>query len=233
MTVKERIKAFIKWKKLNISAFCESIGVSNAYISSMRVSIQPDKLKSIALKYPELNIDWLLTGKGEMIIDNDNYQLSDNKPDYLKKKLIPMYDDVITKGGVDGNVIEVDSSHSPSEFIDAGDWFPEATSAVRHYGDSMVEYPSGSILVLKRVVDVRLLMWGRNYVIETSEYRITKQLQDGGNDYIIGYSTNKDTYPDGKQIHSPIYIPKDTIRHFDVVLGCVIKEYSDGGIIIR
>ena len=117
---------------------------------------------------------------------------------------------------------------SVAEYIDTGDWFKEATAAIRHYGDSMVEYPSGSILALKRVYDLNLLIWGRNYCIETTEFRITKRLQDGGEDYILAYSSNTETYPDGTLIHSPIKIPKVSIRHIDLVLGCVAKEYSNG-----
>ena len=237
MTVKERIKAFIKWKEISTSAFCESISVSNAYVSSMRVSIQPDKLQSIALNYPELNIDWLLTGDGNMINPKkhkEKQHVSEHTPIYSnEKKLIPMYDDVLTKGGIESGVYNTQISTKPNEWIDAGDWFRDATAAIRHYGDSMVEYPSGSILALKRVVDNRLLVWGRNYVIETTEYRITKQLQDGGDKYLIGYSSNKDTYPDGRQIHAPIYIPKDSVRSIDQVIGCVTKEYSDGTIDIK
>ena len=148
-----------------------------------------------------------------------------------KKNLIPFYDDVSTIGGLNDRVANTDPS-SPTEWIDAGDWFPEATAAIRHYGDSMVEYSSGSILALRRVNDQRLIMNGHNYVIETSEYRVTKQLQDDG-DHFMAYSTNRETYPDGRQIHAPFSIPKDAIRYIYLVLGCVTKEYSNGAIQIR
>lgn len=39
----------------------------------------------------------------------------------------------------------MEANNKVAEEIDAGDWFPEATAAIHHYGDSMVEYPSGSI----------------------------------------------------------------------------------------
>ncbi|MCM0719847.1 hypothetical protein NBH15_16370 [Parabacteroides sp. W1-Q-101] len=149
-----------------------------------------------------------------------------------KKNLIPFYDDVSTIGGLNDRVVNTDPNSSPTEWIDAGDWFPEATAAIRHYGDSMVEYSSGSILALRRVNDQRLIMNGRNYVIETSEYRVTKQLQDDG-DHFMAYSTNRETYPDGRQIHAPFSIPKDAIRYIYLVLGCVTKEYSNGAIQIR
>ena len=161
--------------------------------------------------------------------DNKKAEKEDILP--IKKKLIPFYDDVSTIGGLNDRIATADANN-PTEWIDAGDWFPEATAAIRHYGDSMVEYPSGSILALKRVNDLRLIMNGRNYVIETTEYRVTKQLQDEG-DHFMAYSTNRETYPNGHQIHAPFPIPKDAILHIDLVLGCVTKEYSNGAIPIR
>lgn len=67
MTVKERLIEYISYKKISKSDFCRTIGVSTAFVSSMRISIQPDKIKNIALKYPDLNTGWLLTGEGEML----------------------------------------------------------------------------------------------------------------------------------------------------------------------
>ena len=165
----------------------------------------------IANKF-DVSREWLLYGKGEML----------KTP---QKKQIPLYDDDVTMGGMNGSVADVNTAARPTEWIDAGDWFPNATSAMHHYGDSMIEYPSGCILALKRVNNWALLVNGENYVIETDEFRITKQVQDEG-EYIMAYSSNRETYPDGHLIYSPIKIPKDSIRHLDLVLGCVIKKFS-------
>lgn len=67
MGTKERLIEYLNHKKVSKSAFCTSIGVSHAYITSMRKSIQPDKLEKISEYYPDLNINWLMTGEGEMI----------------------------------------------------------------------------------------------------------------------------------------------------------------------
>ena len=66
MTVKDRIKLYCKAEGLTISAFEESIGVSNGYVNAISKSIGLDKLNTIIEKYSNLNIEWLLTGKGEM-----------------------------------------------------------------------------------------------------------------------------------------------------------------------
>jgi hypothetical protein len=147
----------------------------------------------------------------------------------IAKKKIPFYD-VQTIGGINRLSANMDAVKHPEQWIDAGDWFIDATAAMRHYGNSMVEYPSGCILALREIIDKDLIVYGKNYVIETDEYRITKRLQrcDSDNEYLIAYSTNPETYPDGKQIHEPIPIHRKSIRHLAIVLGYVVKEQSSG-----
>lgn len=65
--MKQRIKEYLKYKGVKIIDFSATIGVSNAYVSSIRRSIQPDKLARIQQAYPDLNIEWLVTGRGNML----------------------------------------------------------------------------------------------------------------------------------------------------------------------
>ncbi|RCW29687.1 hypothetical protein [Marinilabilia salmonicolor] len=67
MSVKERLKTFIRYRGVGERQFCRTIGVSESFVSAMRISLQPDKIASIIHQYPELNINWLLTGEGSMI----------------------------------------------------------------------------------------------------------------------------------------------------------------------
>jgi transcriptional regulator with XRE-family HTH domain len=65
-TVKERLKDFIKSKGIGQAAFEKAVGLSNGYVNNIRQSIQPDTLLRISQCYPELNINWLMTGEGVM-----------------------------------------------------------------------------------------------------------------------------------------------------------------------
>lgn len=67
MNVKERLKEFIKYKNYSVRRFETEIGLSHGYVNNIRVSIQPDKLISIALRFPDLNLNWLFTGNGKML----------------------------------------------------------------------------------------------------------------------------------------------------------------------
>lgn len=68
--VLNRIKQFIDYKGIAISAFEKSIGMSNASLGkSLKTggTIGADKLGNILIAYPEINLYWLVTGKGEML----------------------------------------------------------------------------------------------------------------------------------------------------------------------
>lgn len=67
MTVKNRIIEFIEAKKISKRGFADSIGKSNSYVNNIVSTITADVLNKIRIVYPELNIDWLLTGEGDML----------------------------------------------------------------------------------------------------------------------------------------------------------------------
>ena len=66
-TVKERLTKYLEVKKISKSEFGRVVGVSSAYVSSITRTISPAVLKTIGLNYPDLNIEWLLTGEGQML----------------------------------------------------------------------------------------------------------------------------------------------------------------------
>ena len=204
------LKTFRKYNKISQQELADYLGVGQSFIS---------QIERGASSIPQSMI--------EKIRSNPDWEINEDVEDHSGRK-IPLYYDAPTIGGMNDMVAIVGDASRSVKMVNPGDWFPDATSAIQHFGDSMVEYPSGSLLVLRRVNDPRLLINGEIYVIETDEFRITKQIQDDGGDYIMAYSSNTDTYPDGHLIHSPIRIPKDSIRHLDLVLGCIIKRFSSG-----
>lgn len=64
--VKLRLKEFIASLGISEREFCRKIGVSSAYVESIKQSISPKVMQTISIHYPELNPIWLLLGKGEM-----------------------------------------------------------------------------------------------------------------------------------------------------------------------
>ena len=67
-TVKERLMSYLKFKKISQAEFGRTIGVSSAYVASIRKSIDKDKLSLIRSAFPDLDLDWLQFGTGDMIV---------------------------------------------------------------------------------------------------------------------------------------------------------------------
>jgi hypothetical protein len=67
MSINKRTKTFVKSQEITMKAFEKSINASNGYINNITRSIGLEKIDLIVEKYPLLNIEWLLTGKGDML----------------------------------------------------------------------------------------------------------------------------------------------------------------------
>lgn len=67
MSLNKRTKTFVKSQQITMKTFEKSIDVSNGYINNVTRSISLEKIDLIVEKYPILNIEWLLTGKGDML----------------------------------------------------------------------------------------------------------------------------------------------------------------------
>lgn len=81
--MKDRLKQFIDYKQLNILKFSEKISVNESTIRKILTDnsgIQSKNLEKIANTFPELNLHWLITGRGPMLLDDTAFheKLSDS-----------------------------------------------------------------------------------------------------------------------------------------------------------
>lgn len=222
-------------KKQNIvytpKGFANELNVSTSLITEIckkRTNAGITPIQNLLNRFDEIDGNWLLTGKGSMIKNNLNV-LSEPSETYHReeKKLIPLYDGVVTAGMQETAIL--DPTHEPVEMIDAGDWFRDATAAMRVHGDSMYpEYKSGSIAALREVHNKRLVVYGQDYLIETTEYRVIKRLQksDLAQNW-LACSVNEETYvSNGRLIHEPFDIHIDDVLRLYQVLGNVKRNQS-------
>ena len=70
MSIAKRISQFIENQTISVNSFEKTIGASNGLIRKSITNdteIQGKWLTLIAENYPNLNVEWLLTGKGQML----------------------------------------------------------------------------------------------------------------------------------------------------------------------
>lgn len=208
-TIKQRLIQFVEYKGMSIRAFERQCGMSNGYIRSIEQTIMPKKLKDISLQFPELNKSWLLTGEGEMLINENNSQA---KISFTSG--VPYYN-VDFIGGFD--LVLNDQTAKPEYLIDFKK-YNEATCWCNVTGHSMEpEITHGDIIALKKIEDISFLPLGEVYAIVTKNgMRTIKRL---------GPSTDPKCYTLVPTNKSPEYgiqeIPKNMIQQVFQVLGCM------------
>lgn len=82
-----RIKQYVDYKGISVRAFEMQCGFSNGSFASQLKNgkaIGSDRIENILCIYPELDANWLFTGKGEMICDLVN---DSNATDNIYKKM--------------------------------------------------------------------------------------------------------------------------------------------------
>lgn len=67
MNVKTRLEQFCEHRKLSIGGFCREARISNSYFSNVKGEMGIAIKGKIKEAFPDLNIDWLITGEGEML----------------------------------------------------------------------------------------------------------------------------------------------------------------------
>ncbi len=82
MSISDRFKMVMDREKLTAGAFAESIGVAQATISHIlggrNKYPSTDVIIRLSQRYPDINLDWLINGKGKMSSLPDAAQESEN-----------------------------------------------------------------------------------------------------------------------------------------------------------
>lgn len=209
----------------SFSSFAVFLGVSPQTLNNWR-GRNTLNINKIVDKIPEINPNWLLTGEGDMLKEGDDRLENFNQSEFIN--LIPVYGNVTSVGGYNDRVADLSAVSQPSGYINIGSLFRGGTCAIVHIGDSMLEYPSGCLLILREIQgsDIRYISSGNNYVIETKGFRVTKRVSRGrDNETIMLYSTNEECYANGDLIHPPFSVHLSEIqRMFKVVGSCSLTE---------
>jgi hypothetical protein len=69
LTISDRLTQFIDFLGISERKFSQNVGFSNGLLGAIKKggSFGMDKLEKILYTYPQLNVNWLLLGTGEMI----------------------------------------------------------------------------------------------------------------------------------------------------------------------
>lgn len=199
MTTKDRLKEFLSSQKIGRNRFEEQLGISIGYMSSKATTITSDVIEKTILAYPDLNLDWLITGSGEMLKSATPTSVSASSDNSISYRLVPLLN-LDAVGGIHSpNAVLGDREYADQliPFTDA----QEGDVALTVSGESMSPTcPPGSRVLIRQIPQWREYFgYGNIFVLLlTDGRRILKEVQkypEDSKNYILCKSHN-DKYPE-------------------------------------
>ena len=201
-TTKSRLVELLKFLRIGQNKFEAQCGLSNGIIAHSKGDVSSSSLDKIASAYPNINIEWLVSGSGNMFKDEPVISYTDGAPYY----------NVDFELGFD--LMMNDQTSVPEYCINFAP-YNKCTCWCNARGNSM--YPtiaSGDIIALREIEDFSFLVSGEIYAIVTSNgLRTIKRLKDEGDEFVL--------VPDNKQDYSEQRIKKEMIIKVFQVLGAM------------
>lgn len=167
-TVKQRLIKFLDYKDISQSKFERLCSLSNGYVNNIKSSIGTGKLQNIFSAFPDLNIDWLLNGEGEML-KSEASEIENNEEDAV---IVPFIDrsSARERNLSVRKILNTDNSLKQSqvdELFDPVDFYKKM------HDDSMSDtIQQGDYLFIKLLPRDANLVNGSIYLIDTKSYGI-------------------------------------------------------------
>lgn len=204
-----RLQAIIDHYSITAPEFSRALGYERAdkIYNILKGKFYPsfEILESITKNFVDVNIDWLINGRGLMIkksdpviysenesfdsIEEDGIRIFSLKTDHKRAiQRVPLYDFEAVAGLVP--LFKDSSKQEPVDYIQIPN-LPKCDGAIYVVGDSM--YPllkSGDIVLYKWVKDMsNCIFWGEMYLVSVDfdgeEYVTVKYIQKSENDGFI------------------------------------------------
>ncbi len=210
LKITDRISQVIDIKGITKYKFHKDLGLSNGFLDKSR-DIGTDKYANILEYLPDVNSEWLLTGKGEMLkSDIPSPTQEDNS------KLIPMIpvEAMAGWGKGDAQVMDYELGHYKIPEFDN----IKVDFMIRAKGSSMYpKYNSGDTLACLKVSLGVFFQWNKVYVLDTSQGAMVKRIKKSEKDnHILCVSDN--------QNYDPFDLPLKELYGIALVVGVIRLE---------
>lgn len=193
-------------------------------------SLSTDKVATIIATYPDLSLEWLITGEGPMLRSEDGIRFEEtiqrapvqlhrisgkSRDSVVSEQSVPLYGVEATAGIMaQGDMSDYIIDHISIPHM------PKVDGALVVTGDSM--YPiikSGDIVLYKVFQDFRHIIYGQMYLVsvimEGDTLILVKYVYkvEGADDFILLVSENKH--------HEPFKVPLSSVRSLALIKGSI------------
>lgn len=212
---KERILEIADYKRISKKKFIENFGMTYGNFKGKQklTSLNSDFLDKILSEIPEINAEWLLTGKGEMLKNEQSLPIagpSENQNEGIP--LIPL-DAMAGVGSGEVSVLELDCERYVIPMFKGADYL------IPVKGSSMIpKYNSGDVVACKKLsLQDIFFQWNKVYVLDTEQGALIKRVCKGSDNEHITLVSDNEKY-------EPFELHKSQIYAIALVVGVVRLE---------
>lgn len=237
-TIVNRIQKYIKYKGISMRSFEAHAGLTNGIISSAlkrNTDLSWDSVSKIVDTYTEIDIEWLITGHGQMLKVNGEVIPISGAVEKTKTKeehhdiTLPRTDEFEYVNNDNGGKVPLVHELSFA-ILDPDD--PKSVQADEHYyikefrnadfmmrvaGDNMYpKYKPGDIIACRHHCYTNFYQWGKVYALLTCHQGILigRVFEHHQNKIFVTLKSENPSYPDWE-------IPIDEIARAAVVIGSI------------
>ncbi|MFK8283525.1 S24 family peptidase [Capnocytophaga canis] len=210
--LKERILYFLDFKGISKYEFYQKTGASNGILSQKSGLSEENTLRFLSA-YPEVNAEWLLTGKGSMLKNEQNLPVATYTESLNEGiPLIPL-DAMAGVGSGEISVLELDCERYVIPMFKGADYL------IPVKGSSMIpKYNSGDVVACKKLsLQDIFFQWNKVYVLDTEQGALIKRVCKGSDNEHITLVSDNEKY-------EPFELHKSQIYAIAVVIGVVRLE---------
>lgn len=221
--ITERILKLIEYKGLTKSSFYRKTGLSNGFLDKVK-DIGVTKLELILKCFPDVNLEWLVYGEGNMIKYQQDTKstsvLLEPKTEYLAvdDKSIPLvYGTAV--GGFGGSQFSIDKADVKEYYVIPKFKNKKIDFMIEVEGSSMYpKYNSGDIVACRIINERNFIQWNKTHVIATKDQGILiKRIKPSKKkDLVTIVSDNRD--------YDPFEVNMEEVTGLAIVVGVIRLE---------
>ena len=213
-TQKDRILQFIEYKGISKNKFYNETGISNGILDK-KSGLSMDTIEKFYSTYPEINPEWLLTGKGEML-KSGNTNTETSKEESVKG--IPLVN-ATAIGGYGNNVFSFEERDVKDYYVIPKFKHKQVDFMIEVEGSSMYpKYNSGDVVACRIIKERNFIQWNKTHVIATREQGIIiKRIKPSDIPNSLLMISDNESY-------DPFNVPEEEIEGLAIVVGVIRLE---------
>lgn len=218
LTIKERILTYIEEKGITKSNFFSDTGIASSNFKGKNLTSQlgGDAIVKILTTYPDVNPNWLMLGKGSMLLTDTSVPSEAPATKATSpSEGIPLIPFNAMAGALAGEQTALD--YECERYVVPA--FKNADFLMRVQGVSMQPtYLAGDIVACQRVpLSDIFFQWNKTYVLDTSQGALIKRVKPGKDDHHILIVSDNTQY-------DPFELSCTSIHAIALVIGLIRLE---------